>query len=560
MKRQIAGVCLGLAVWGLAYGAKAETPEQYAARMKPWRDARFGMFIHWGPVSLKGTEISWSRGTQVPLQVYDNLYKEFDPVKFNADEWAAVAKAAGMKYVVLTTKHHDGFCLWDTKQTDYNVMNSPFKRDVTKELAAACRKQGLAFGTYYSTCDWHHPNFPGGGAHGGVKNPEANLDRYTEYLKAQTGELIKNYGPLFTIWFDVPQHFDAARGQGVLDYLHTLQPNIVVNNRTGARGDYDTPEQKIGGFNMERPWETCMTICHQWAWKRNDSMKSLKQCVQTLLYTVGGDGNLLFNVGPQPDGQIEARQIVRLHEMGAWVQKYGNSIYETRGGPFKPGKWGVSTRKDNIITLFVMKWPADGKLRLPVLPVKVKSAKALSGGKVTLSTDADGMVITAPESKYCDPIATVIQLKLAGPAMPIPACDLTGAATGNSLTRGKTATASNIFQSQAGAYGPQKAVDGDAGTRWATDAGIKNAWLAIDLGSPLDVSRAMVDEGDWNRVRKYEIQVKDGEQWKTLAAGSKLGAECEVKFASPVKGQVFRLNILEATDGPTIQQFELFSK
>ena len=207
-----------------------------------------------------------------------------------------------------------------------------------------------------------------------------------------------------------------------------------------------------------------------------------------------------------------------------------------------------------------MKWPADGKLRLPVLPVKVKSAKALSGGKVTLSTDADGMVITAPESKYCDPIATVIQLKLAGPAMPIPACDLTGAATGNSLTRGKTATASNIFQSQAGAYGPQNAVDGDAGTRWATDAGIKNAWLAIDLGSPLDVSRAMVDEGDWNRVRKYEIQVKDGEQWKTLAAGSKLGAECEVKFASPVKGQVFRLNILEATDGPTIQQFELFSK
>ena len=401
-----------------------ETPEQTEARMAPWREARFGMFIHWGPVSLKGTEIGWSRGNQVPIEEYDNLYKQFNPVKFNADEWVSIAKAAGMKYMVLTTKHHDGFCLWDTKQTDHNIMNSPFKRDVVKELAEACRKQGLAFGTYYSTCDWYNPDYPATSPGGKVMRPTSNIDRYTEYLKAQTGELVKNYGPLFTLWFDVPRLFDAKRGQGVIDYLHTLQPNLVINNRTGAKGDYDTPEQKIGGFKMDRPWETCMTICHQWSWKPNDNMKSLQQCVQTLLYTVGGDGNLLFNVGPQPDGEIEARQVERLKEMGAWVAKYGDAIYGTRGGPFKPGMWGAATRKGDKVTLFVMNWPKSGRLNLP-LPGdrKVTAVKTLSGGEAKVDMGDRSLMVSLAEANR-DPIATVIELTLDGPALAVPPMDV----------------------------------------------------------------------------------------------------------------------------------------
>ena len=411
----------------------AETPEQYAARMTPWREARFGMFIHWGPVSLKGTEIGWSRGSQVPIEEYDNLYKQFNPVKFNADEWVAIAKATGMKYMVLTTKHHDGFCLWDTKQTDYNIMNSPFRRDVTKELAEACKRQGIAFGAYYSTCDWYHPDFPLTSPGGKTKRDKANLDRYTEYLKAQTTELVKNYGPLFTLWYDMPQQFDAKRGQGVIDYLHTLQPNIVINNRLfnygglsgkGALGDYNTPEQRIGGFDMSRSWETCMTICRQWAWKPNDTMKSVKECVQTLLYTVGGDGNLLFNVGPQPDGEIEARQVARLKEMGAWVGKYGEAIYGTRGGPFKPGMWGAATRKGDKITLFVMNWPQNGLLPLP-LPGdrKVTTVKTLSGGEAKVDM-GDRSLLVSMAAANRDSVATVIELTLDGPAMAIPALDV----------------------------------------------------------------------------------------------------------------------------------------
>ena len=210
------------------------------ARMAPWRDTRFGMFIHWGPVSLKGTEIGWSRGDGVSIEEYDNLYKQFNPTKFNADEWVQIAKDAGMKYIVLTTKHHDGFCLWDTKQTDYNIMNSPFKRDVVKELAAACKTGKIGFGTYYSVCDWRHPDFPLGSPAGMSRKPNPNLDRYEQYLCKQVEELIRNYGPLTTLWFDVPQEFNVERGTRVINWVRSLQTDIVINNRTGAPGDYDT--------------------------------------------------------------------------------------------------------------------------------------------------------------------------------------------------------------------------------------------------------------------------------------------------------------------------------
>ena len=252
-------------------------------KIEEWKDNRFGMFIHWGPVTLTGKEISWSRGNQTPVDVYDQLYKQFNPVNFNADEWVSVAKAAGMKYIVLTTKHHDGFCLWNTRQTDYNIMNTPFKRDVVKELSEACRKQGIEFGTYYSTCDWHNSDFPLTSPGGKTKRDKSDLETYTSYLKREVAELLVNYGPLYVLWFDVPQMFDQKRGQGVLDFIRAIQPDIIANNRTGAQGDFDTPEQRIGGFNNQRPWETCMTIAKQWSWKPNDQVKSLEQCMQTAL-------------------------------------------------------------------------------------------------------------------------------------------------------------------------------------------------------------------------------------------------------------------------------------
>jgi alpha-L-fucosidase len=380
-----------------------------ADSIQRWRDMRFGMFIHWGPVSLRGTEIGWSRGDQVPLSEYDALYKHFNPTKFDAAEWAATARAAGMKYVVLTTKHHDGFCLWDTKQTDYNISHTPFKRDVVRELADACRQQGLAFGVYYSICDWHHPSFPLGSPGGRTLKPTADLEAYNRYLDAQVKELVTGCGPLLTVWFDVPQEFNEPRGQAVINRIRALQPDILINNRTGARGDYDTPEQHIGAYQDARPWETCMTLCEQWAWKPNDNMKSLETCLHTLIRTAGGDGNLLFNVGPTPEGVIEARQVDRLREMGEWLGRHGDSIYGTRGGPWKPTPDLVSTRRDQTIYLHLLKWPDNGTISLPAIEGKVKAARVMGGGAVAVEAAAGRWILRVDERDR-KPIDTIIEL------------------------------------------------------------------------------------------------------------------------------------------------------
>lgn len=389
-----------------------------------WKDARFGMFIHWGPVSIKGTEIGWSRGREWTIEEYDNLYKKFNPVNFNAVEWVRVAKAAGMKYIVFTSKHHDGFCMWDTKFTDYNIMNSPFRRDVMKELSEACKKEGIALGFYHSTCDWHHPDFPLTSPGGTVKREIYNLNRYTGYLKNQSVEIIKNYGPLLVMWYDVPQQFDSVRGQGVIDHIRKIQPDILVNNRTGAKGDFDTPEQRIGNFQNTRAWETCMTIGRQWAWKPDDEVKSLEQCLHNLVRSAGGDGNLLFNVGPGPDGTIEPLQVERLKEMGEWLKKYGYSIYGTRGGPFKPADWGVSTRKGNKVYLHLLKWSGDSpKITLPDIGIKIKSVMIGGEGKAELS-EINGSSVIEFDGKLLQPINTIIEIEYTDNVMNVMPLDL----------------------------------------------------------------------------------------------------------------------------------------
>ncbi len=541
-------------------------PAVDAKALQEWQALGFGMFIHWGPVSLTGHEIGWSRGNQTPIETYDNLYKKFNPVKFDANEWVKTARDAGMKYLVITTKHHDGFCLWPSDVTEYDIAATPFKRDVLAELSKACKKYEIKFGTYYSACDWWHPAYPKGSPAGQTKKPTADIKAYDLYLRAQTEELITRYGPLLTIWFDVPRSYTREYGLGMVHQLRKLQPDILINNRAfsnrGERGylkkdgDYSTPEQKIGGFNRERPWETCMTICRQWSWKPNDKMKSLKQCIQTLLFTVGGDGNLLFNVGPMPDGRIEPRQVERLKEMGDWLKDYKKQIYNTRGGPFKPAKWGASTCQGNKINLFVMKWNNDNTLTLPPIEMKIKSAKCLSGGKVSFQQSGDGITLSLPKEDQQD-IATVIILKVAGNAFNIPPMKITDKPSG-SLATNKKATASNTFKNQKD-YAPSKAFDDNPETRWATDANTKTAWLEVDLGKPTKIGHVMIDEREWNRVRKFELQIKSDDTWKTIHEGTKIGANYNKSFTT-IDAQHVRLNMLESTDGPTIWEFQLFDK
>ncbi|MCJ7675749.1 MAG: alpha-L-fucosidase [Sedimentisphaerales bacterium] len=517
--------------------------------IQQWRQMKFGLFIHWGAVSLKGTEIGWSRGGErrgqsgtgsIPVEIYDNLYKQFNPVKFDAEQWVQIAKDAGMKYLVFTSKHHDGFCMFDSKLTDYKITSSPFKRDVVKELADACHKAGLKLGFYYSPVDWHHPDYR-----------TENHARYIEYLHGQLRELCSNYGKVDIIWFDglggTAKDWDS---ENLFKIIRRLQPNVIINDRAGLPADHDTPEQKIGKFQSDRPWETCMTLCQQWAWKPDDQMKSLKECIDTLVRVAGGDGNFLFNVGPMPDGQIEPRQVARLKEMGDWLKKYGESIYGTCGGPFKPTSWLAGTCKENIVYLHILTWPGDS-IVLPPLPKNIISSSVLTGGQASVTQSKHGIEVSLPKP-HRQELDTIIKLQLDGPAGDIAPVDIPSA----SLAYRKKARASNVYQNDAG-HAADKAVDDDPATRWATDYGTKQAWLEVDLGKAMTFSRVKISEA-YDRVRKFELQSKDGDQWQTFARGSTIADEYVQQFP-PVTTQIVRLNILEATEGPTIWEFQLFA-
>ena len=406
--------------------------------LKKFMDNRFGMFIHWGPVTLRGEEIGWSRKRQIPAVDYDNLYKEFNPILFNAEEWVKIAKDAGMKYMVLTTRHHDGFSLWDSQFSDYDMANTPYGKGIVKSLADECKKQGLDFGIYYSILDWWHPDYPMTRTETTYERasdkpiaPEvkARLLRYEQFMRNQLKELITLTDPSM-IWFDGGWEWPWTHemGMDLYAYLRGIKDDLLINNRVdkglqGVRikkfenpeifaGDYATPEQRVGGFDNKIAWETCMTIADQWAWKANDKMKSKKECIQTLLQTVGGDGNLLFNVGPMADGRIEQRQIDRLKEMGDWLKINGEAVYGTRGGPYLPNDYMVSTHKDNNVYLHLFQSDKE-TLKLPFAKgFKVKRAYFLDGNiPLDVNQGKESVEIGLPES-LPDAVASVIVLEL----------------------------------------------------------------------------------------------------------------------------------------------------
>ena len=284
-----------------------------------WQDAKFGLFVHWGPASLTGQELSWSRAGErrglpplppgkVPVEEYDNLYHRFNPSAFNAEEWVRIARDAGMKYMVFTTKHHDGFCMFDSALTDYDIAATPYQRDIVGELAKACHEENFGLGFYYSVPDWHYPNYLLG-------DPAL----YIQYLHGQVEELCKNYGQVDVLWFDAGRKEPASTWDAdrLLARIRALQPSILINNRIPGKTDFDTPEQVVGRLQLDRPWESCITLGQQWSWKPDDDLKSADECIRLLVRCVGGGGNMLLNVGPMPGGAIEPRAVERLQQIGA---------------------------------------------------------------------------------------------------------------------------------------------------------------------------------------------------------------------------------------------------
>jgi alpha-L-fucosidase len=411
-----------------------ETTEQRDARMKWFREARFGMFIHWGVYAVpagtyNGKQIGgigeWimNRG-KIPMVEYQAYAKDFNPVKYNADEWVRLAKAAGMKYIVITSKHHDGFALFDSKVNDWDIAGAtPYKKDLLKPLAEACRKQGLKLGFYYSQAqDWNN----GGSAAGGKwdKAQEHSMDEYIEKVAVpQVREILTGYGKGIPaiLWWDTPTDMNQERADKLIPLLK-LQPGIIHNNRLGGgyKGDTETPEQYIPATGYPgRDWETCMTLNDTWGFKSYDhNWKSTETLVRNLVDIASKGGNYLLNIGPTKEGEIPEPSIERLKEIGAWMQVNGTAIYGTTATPFKRLPWGRCTTKvsgnETTLYLHVFNWPADGKLVVPGLKNSVKSARLLAGGKKLKSSNtSDGVVIEVPPTGP-DKISSTVVLKIKG--------------------------------------------------------------------------------------------------------------------------------------------------
>jgi len=414
-------------------------------RTEWFRQDRFGMFIHWGIYAIPARG-EWVRSQErLGIEDYEPYFNEFNPTCYNPKEWAKVAKEAGMKYAVMTAKHHDGFCLFDSKLTDYKVTNTPAKRDLLREYIEAFRDEGLKVGLYYSLLDWHHPDYPAfGDGHHPMRSKEEfegrqqDFGRYVEYLHGQVKELLTGYGKLDIMWFDFSygdmsgEKWEATK---LIDMIKSLQPHIIIDNRLGGNlkssnqeiysGDFASPEQIIPprGIVSEKgdpvPWEACITMNDHWGYCSLDyNFKSPKLLIRTLIECVSKNGNLLLNVGPDAKGNIPKQSLDILKTIGEWMNKNGDSVYGCGISDIQKPEWGRYTQKDKFLYAHIFE-KGIGPINLTSLNGKVKKARLLSDAsevqvKQFWNTNEfkEDVFVNFPGLNMPDEIDTVIELEL----------------------------------------------------------------------------------------------------------------------------------------------------
>jgi len=409
------------------------TPTAENLEARAWfQDAKFGLFVHWGVYSTLADGEWVMNQRKIRVAEYEKLPALFNPTAYDAAEWVALVKAAGMKYITITSKHHDGFGMWDSKVSDYNIAaRTPYKKDVLKMLADECHKQGVKLFFYHSQLDWHHPDyFPRGRTGLDTGRPDkGEWFRYLDFMDAQLKELLTGYGKIAGIWFDGMWDKPNAdwRLQQTYKLIHDLQPAALVGANHHLKPfpgedfqmfEKDLPGHSTQGFNEKSeigtlPLEMCETMNNAWGFNLLDTQyKSTKDLVRLLAKAAGYDANLLLNVGPMPNGRIQPEFTTRLKEIGEWLGKNGASIYATRGGPVPPREWGVTTWKGDQVFVHVFEWP-DKVLSLPKLPRAVKGASFLrDGSKVLFKEQGDALLLTLGDAAR-DPYDTVVVLSLA---------------------------------------------------------------------------------------------------------------------------------------------------
>ena len=438
-------VLCALLVLPVAHAAAQESMAARDARMSWWRDARFGMFIHWGAYAVpagvyKGERTSstgeWiMNSAKVPIPMYEEFVHAFNPVQYDADAWVRVAKDAGMKYIIITSKHHDGFAIFDSKVSRYDIMDaSPYHKDALKALADAAHRQGMKFGVYYSIMDWHHPDAQGASApdYNSTTFSNPNFGRYVEqYMKPQLTELLTQYPAIDVLWFDGEwiKDWSDERGRALEGYLRAMRPGLIINNRVGhgrtgmgglnkdggvGVGDFGTPEQGVPAEGLPGvDWETCMTMNDTWGFKSfDDNWKESRTLLHTLIDVASKGGNFLLNVGPTAAGEIPPESVARLREMGRWMRVNGESIYGTSVSPFGQPAWGRYTAKAGIVYAHVFTWPGNGTLVLSGAKSAPRRAYLLADHTPLAVEQTDAGIVVHLPAVAPSSIASVVVLEM----------------------------------------------------------------------------------------------------------------------------------------------------
>jgi alpha-L-fucosidase len=583
-------------------GGAVQLTEMDPAAMERFLGYRYGAFIHWNPATLIGKEISWSRHVSIPHDEYDNLYKSFNPTEFDAEEWVRALKDGGFRYLVFVPKHHDGFAMWNTQTTDYNIMNTPFGRDIVEEIADACRNLDLPLCMYYSVSDFYHPDCVDGSfAHGtsygppGYKLPvgqEPDYERYVTYMKAQLKELTENYGPFVGWWFDGgwQEQWTYEHGADLYNYMHELQPGVLMNNRVGSAyngdvylptwfpvederrvGDYAVLEVDMPRFNRDLPWEyTRPANERSYSWTPGP-WGNPNTWIDDLVKSACGDGNYILGVSAPPTGRMGPELADRFVLVNAWLERYGESVYGTRGGPYMRTNAYGSTCKNNKVFLHIFD-PQITELTVPALPKKVVGASMLNGGAATVSQTESAVVVQLKQHNIHSP-STIVVLELDGSAEDI-------------LPINEIPVNQNVKVRSSNKNGAKNglASDGSMATYWKADGHTESPWLIYDLGSEKSISRAVLFEGAFegqhSNIHHIQIEVKEGGGWKTVKEGKRILeggwagnpdtpydfdiwplsiVHPELRF-DPVTARHVRLKLVRVSGKPVIHQFELYER
>jgi len=403
----------------------AETATDYAERVRWFCDARFGMFIHWGAyaVAARGEWVMCDE--RIPFEQYKGMCADaFDPVHYDPRQWVELAQRAGMKYMVLTTKHHDGYCLFDTETTDYNAVKGTPGRDLVAEYVEACREAGMRIGFYFSLVDWSHPLWRKHCDIGNIETwrpafPDADQREHNEYVHRQVRELCTNYGPIDLMWYDgCRQGAEAMESEKLNAMVRELQPGIMINNRSGLPEDIDTPEQRVQASDEGRAWESCMTMNMSWGYHAGDNLwKPTTEILRLLFQCATGGGNLLLNVGPKADGTIPAESVLRLEEVGRWLADRGEALYGTRRGPgpVHAGwrRFCYSTRREGVVYIFMPRYPG-GTFEIFPEGEKIRAASLLGEGRdLEVATKKDRVVLTGLPEQCASSLFSIVKLELA---------------------------------------------------------------------------------------------------------------------------------------------------